>query len=225
MIHNERPDHRLRLHVALPESAERSIAGSPFELVERPLVGEGSSIESASPTWPARNVVLAGATAVLHEGVFEYEVVAGRALAVTMLRCVGAISRSSLATRPYDAGPHTSTPDAQMLGETAFSLGVWSGASTDGLLASWERFALPLAEAPAAGGGALPRSGSFTLIEGDAQLSNIRIREGRTEVRMWNPWKDREAIAVIGGVPHRLGPARIETIRRGVNDPRPPRTT
>ena len=98
-----------------------------------------------------------------------------------------------------------------MLGETAFSLGVWSGATADGLLANWERFALPLAEAPAAGGGALPRSGSFTPFEGDAQLSNIRTREGRIEVRLWNARKDREATATVGGVPHRLGPARIET--------------
>ena len=36
-IDNRRPDHRLRLHVRLPERSDgRSVAGAPFELVERP---------------------------------------------------------------------------------------------------------------------------------------------------------------------------------------------
>ena len=104
-IRNGRPDHRLRLHVTLPGPTTTSIAGSPFELVERPLVSEGSDLEAASPTWPARGIVMAAETAVLHEGVFEYEVVDGRALAVTLLRCVGTISRERMATRPFPPGP------------------------------------------------------------------------------------------------------------------------
>ena len=48
-IRNDRPDHRLRLHVTLPRPTATSIAGSPFELVERPLVSEGSDLETASP--------------------------------------------------------------------------------------------------------------------------------------------------------------------------------
>ncbi|HEX5937893.1 MAG TPA: hypothetical protein VFZ75_09445, partial [Actinomycetota bacterium] len=140
-IHNDRPDHRLRLHVQLPEATDRALAGAPFELVDRPLVGEGGEIESPSATWPARHTVLASGTGVLHEGVFEYEVVDGRAIAVTLLRCVGTISRERLATRPWPAGPGTPTPLAQMIGETSFRLGLWSQASTEGLAAVWQRFA------------------------------------------------------------------------------------
>jgi alpha-mannosidase len=145
VIRNDRPDHRLRLHVDLPRPADRALAGSPFELVERPLVGEGGDVEAPSPTWPARHVVLASGIAILHEGVFEYEVPDGRALAVTLLRCVGCISRPSLRTRPWPAGPETPTPAAQMLGETRFRLGLWPGAEPEALVRTWERFADPLA--------------------------------------------------------------------------------
>jgi hypothetical protein len=210
VIDNARPDHRLRLHVALGGPVAGSLAGSPFELVQRPRRGEGSGGEPASPTWPARGAVMAGGVALFHEGVFEYEVTDAPSIAATMLRCVGAISRPDLATRPFDAGPHTPTPDAQMIGVTAFALGAWPEAERDGLLERWERFALPLAEAQASGGGTLPSTGAFTPLAGAAQLSNVRRRDGRLEVRLWNPWDDREVVAEVGGVAHTLGPARIE---------------
>ena len=170
-IRNGRPDHRLRLHMVLPHPTTTSIAGSPFELVERPLTSEGSDLETASPTWPARGVAMAADTAVMHEGVFEYEVVDGRALAVTLLRCVGTISRERMATRPFPAGPDVPTPLAQMIGETAFRVGIWPNADARELLRNWERFALPLATAVASGDGALPASGSLLEVSGDASLS------------------------------------------------------
>jgi alpha-mannosidase len=187
VIRNDRPDHRLRLVVKLPTAVDRSMAGAPFELVTRPLVGEGSGLEAASATWPARHVVTGGDVAVLHEGVFEYEVVDGGALAVTLLRCVGKIS-DSLATRPWDAGPRTSTPNAQMIGETPFSVALWPRAPQGAaLLDGWERFALPIADVAASGTGDLPRTGSLLpLALGSAQLSNVRRHDDRTEVRVWN---------------------------------------
>ena len=139
-IHNERQDHRLRAHVRLATPASQAWAGAPFEIVERPLVGEGGEGEAASPTWPARHVVQASGTAVLGEGVFEYEIVDGRVIAVTLLRCVGTISRESLATRPWAAGPSTPTPNAQMLGDNEFRFGIWSGADMQRAQQAVERF-------------------------------------------------------------------------------------
>ncbi len=104
-IRNERPDHRLRLHVELPERANGSVAVSPFEIVDRPLVSEGSDLEAGSAAWPARGAVLAGGAAVLAEGVFEYEVVDGGELAVTLLRSVGTISRRRLPPGRGRRGP------------------------------------------------------------------------------------------------------------------------
>jgi hypothetical protein len=212
VIQNDRPDHRLRLVVTLPVAVDGSVAGSPFELVSRSLVGEGSGLESASTTWPARHVVAAGGVAALHEGVCEYEVVDGHALAVTLLRCVGRIS-GSLATRPWDAGPRTPTPNAQMIGETAFSLALWPqpprGAA---LLDGWERFALPIAEAPASGGGELARADSLLSLDlRRAQLSSVRRHHDRTEVRVWNAESD-PVTARIANVDSHLGAAQIRTV-------------
>jgi alpha-mannosidase len=211
VIRNDRPDHRLRLHVTLPSFVDRSLAGAPFELVERPLVGEGSDAEAASATWPARHVAVAGPVAFLHEGVFEYEVVGGRALAVTLLRCIGRIS-GSFATSPWDAGPRTPTPNAQMIGETAFTLGIWADPPVGPeLLSGWERFGLPIAEAPAAGGGTLPRKGQLLSLKlGAGQLSSIRRVGGTRQVRVWN--SGREAVpAEVAGTSLELGAAAIVT--------------
>jgi alpha-mannosidase len=217
-IHNERPDHRLRLHVELSEPVDSALAGAPFELVRRPLVGEGGEVEAASATWPARHLVAAGSAAVLHEGVFEYEVVGGEELATTLLRCVGRISAEELATRPWAAGPQTPTPMAQMIGRTDVALALWPdppSADPAALLAGWERFALPIVEASAPGGGDLRARGSLIDLEsGGAQLSGIRKVGGAPEIRLWNPWSDRSVDAVVAGRPLRLDPARIETVGR-----------
>ncbi|HEY7400651.1 MAG TPA: hypothetical protein VH989_07120 [Actinomycetota bacterium] len=214
IVRNGRPDHRLRLHLALGWAVTGSIAGSPFELVERPLVGEGSGNEAPSRTWPASHVVRAGDLAVLHEGVFEYEVVDGVGLAITILRCVGTISRATMATRPYPAGPDVATPLAQMIGETAFSIGLRSGAGdTRELLRDWERFALPLIEVPAAGAPNGPTEGRLLDLAGDVELSSIRREEGVVAVRVWNPHRDRSAEASVAGARHVVRPAGIATLR------------
>jgi hypothetical protein len=209
VIQNEREDHRLRLHIELPDATDRAVAGAPFELVDRPLVGEGSSVETASPTWPARHVVMASRTAVFGEGVFEYEVVDGRELAVTLLRSVGAISKENLATRPWPAGPGTPTPNAQMIGKTEFALGVWLKTERDRLLNMWERFALPIVAAPARGGGHRPSSGSLLRIDGDIELSSVRRRIGHLTVTAWNGHWDRSVDVNIGDHRHEIGPAKI----------------
>jgi alpha-mannosidase len=214
-VRNERPNHRVRLHVRLPSATDRAVAGSPFELVERPLVGEGGEGEAASPTWPARHVVMASDTAVFHEGVFEYEVIDGRELAITLLRCVGTISRERMATRPWPAGPATPTPNAQMLGETSFALGIWPGASIEDLLRTWERFTLPIVDATAGGTGVLPSVGSLLEVGGDAELSSVRRRDGVLEVCVWNPHWDAPADAVAGDRRVELGPAAISRVGVG----------
>jgi alpha-mannosidase len=210
-IDNRRPNHRLRIHARLAEPASGSLAGSPFQLVERGLVSEGGELEAPSPTWPARHVVLAGGIVAFHEGVFEYEVT-GSELAITLLRCVGTISKQHLATRPFAAGPDVATPDAQMLGTTRFELALHAGATSFGLMEDWERFALPIREVPTAGRGALPSSGSLLVVEGDAVLSNVRRKDGVLQVRLWNPSPERPANVRVAGEPAAIGPAKIATI-------------
>jgi Glycosyl hydrolases family 38 N-terminal domain/Alpha mannosidase middle domain len=210
VITSARPNHRLRLHVALPEPVDRVVAGSPFELVGRGLVSEGSDIEPPSRTWPARGVLLAGETALLAEGVVEYEIVDGRELAVTLQRAVGAISRQSLATRPWPAGPDVPTPEAQMTGDTEFKLAVLTRAGRDDLLNAWERFALPLISREARGGGVLPDRGTLLEVKG-AELSAIRRINGHIEVRVWNS-STEPRVCHVAGRRIELRPVEIATV-------------
>jgi len=210
-IDNARPDHRLRLWVDLDSAPASSTALVPFEIVDRPLVGEGYEYEAGSPTWPARGAVLAAGTAILAEGVVEYEV-AGDRLGIALLRATGSISRETIPTRPIDAGPDVPTPDAQCLGETAFALGIWQGATRDGLVEAWERFALPLLEVEAPGGGTA--TGGPLLDVAGAHLSAVRRVPDGIEVRTWNDRAEPVA-ARIGGRAVGLGPAAIATVVLG----------
>jgi alpha-mannosidase len=211
-VGNHRPDHRLRLHVGLPAPSDGSTAVAPFELVDRPLESEGGT-EVPSPTWPARGAVLASGVAVLGPGVFEYEVYRGNELAVTLLRCVGTISRPEISTRGWAAGPDIATPDAQMIGVTPIQLAIHPGATKADLLPAWDRFALPLIEAEAPGGGSLPDSGSLLEVSG-AEVSSVRKVDDAVQVRIWNA-SSEPCVARVAGRDVTLGPARIETVALG----------
>jgi hypothetical protein len=209
VIANDRPDHRLRLHIGLLEPARGSWAMAPFEVVERPLRGEGGA-ETPSTTWPARLAAMAGGVAAFGDGVFEYEVHPEGELAVTMLRCVGTISRPQMATRAWAAGPDIPTPDAQMLGEQHFFLAVATGLRPEDLPATWERINLFGASAQAKRKGDLPDTGTLLEVEG-AELSSVRKVDGRIQVRIWNPSLESRVAKVAGREVH-LGPASIEDV-------------
>ena len=84
-------------------------------------------------------LVLAAGTALLAEGVVEYEVDQDR-LGVTLLRAVGMLAKPILATRPIWAGPSTPTPEGQCLGASDIELAVLTEVSADQLVDEWERF-------------------------------------------------------------------------------------
>jgi len=120
---NAAPDHRLRLHVATGLRDARTIADSAFHLSERrPLEvsEEVSAMEHVVPTAPLHRYVSryapdAGAT-VFSDGLAEYEALADGAVAVTLVRAVGALSRHDLPERPGHAGWPADTPLAQSIG-------------------------------------------------------------------------------------------------------------
>ena len=212
-VANRRPDHRLRLHVALDRPAEESFALSAFEVVRRAPAGEGGT-ETPSRTWPAGRAVLAGGVAVMGEGVFEYEVLEDPPeLAVTLLRCVGTISRPSIPTRAWAAGPDIATPEAQMRGELELLLALRRGLRPEDLPEAWERAMLPLLSVPGTGTSDLADSGSFLEVR-DGVLSSIRSVEGALEVRVWNPSGVRRA-ARVAGRDVALRPHGIATVRLG----------
>jgi len=78
--------------------------------------------------------VAAGEIAVLTAGLPEYEArpqPAGLELSVTLLRCVGWLSRDDLASRPGHAGPQLAVPEAQCPGRHAFAYAVVIGTLDD----------------------------------------------------------------------------------------------
>jgi mannosylglycerate hydrolase len=72
---NPSRDHRLRVHLPLPEPATTSRAECAFDVVERGLTAEGRVDEFGLPTFPSRRFVSAGGLTVVHEGLLEYELI------------------------------------------------------------------------------------------------------------------------------------------------------
>jgi hypothetical protein len=99
-----------------------------------------------------------------------------------------------------------------MLGPTTFELALQAGGTSFGLMADWERFALPIREVTTAGTGTLPSRGSLLSVEGDAVLSNVRRKDGILQVRLWNQSAERPANVRVAGEPVSIGPAKIATI-------------
>ena len=119
---NPSGDHRLRVHLPLPEPARQSQAESAFTIVTRGLTAEGRPDEFGLPTAPANRFVSAGRLTVVHEGVCEYELIdiegdAARTMALTILRSTGMLSRLGMAYRPFPAGPLTPVEGLQMRGK------------------------------------------------------------------------------------------------------------
>jgi alpha-mannosidase len=116
-------DHRLRVVFATDVGDGVTIADAMFGPVARePRVQppDTRSMELVPPTAPlARWVSRQGAThgmTLISDGLGECEVMDNGAIAVTLVRAVGALSRSDLPERPGHAGWPVATPGAQMIG-------------------------------------------------------------------------------------------------------------
>ncbi|MGH2511560.1 MAG: alpha-mannosidase, partial [Candidatus Limnocylindrales bacterium] len=66
-------DHRLRFHVPLAASADRTFAEGQYAIVERGTVMEGGHGERPLATFPAHGLVAADGAAILLDHVLEYE--------------------------------------------------------------------------------------------------------------------------------------------------------
>jgi mannosylglycerate hydrolase len=134
-INNTALDHRLRVHFPTPFSVDRGFQDGHFELVERKLdlpVPDDTWIEQPRPEVPQRAFtdITDGqfGLMVANRGLPEVEVLRGPAggteIAVTLLRCIGWLSRDDFTTRKGHAGPFMETPGAQMLGTWSFDYSV-----------------------------------------------------------------------------------------------------
>jgi alpha-mannosidase len=116
-------DHRLRIAFATGASEGVTLADAMFgPVVRTPRVQppDTVSMEVVPATAPlARWVSRTGAShglAVISDGLAEYEVLDDGAIAVTLVRAVGELSRNDLPERPGHAGWPVPAPAAQCLG-------------------------------------------------------------------------------------------------------------
>jgi alpha-mannosidase len=212
-IDNRARDHRLRAHFPLPVPVDGSDAECAFAVVHRGLTAEGGLHEFGLPTFPSRRFVDAagGAAglALLHDGLLEYEVVDdGRAIALTLLRAVGYLSRTEPDLRPNPAGPPTALEGPQLAGRQRAEYAVlphagdWRAAdcygAADAFLVPFER-----ARVVAHTNASRPSSGTALRVDG-AEVSAVHRVPGGLVVRVFRTAADAGPVAVEhAGVPAR----------------------
>lgn len=127
VVENDADDHRLRAFIRAKHGAEAVRAESQFAVVRRPLAPPPPRVPWVEPPVPTAHTlgaVAVGPLALLTKGLPEYEAAAD-GLRLTLLRCVGTISRPpGLPTRPVAAGPDIPTPDGQCRGRHVFEFAV-----------------------------------------------------------------------------------------------------
>jgi hypothetical protein len=202
---NPSRDHRLRVHLPLPEPAAGSAAECAFATVERGLTIEGRPDELGLPTFPARRFVSAGGLTVVHDGVVEYELVdiegegddaRARTLALTLLRSTGMLSRLGMAYRPFPAGPLTAVDGLQLAGRPLTAHYALAVGETDPWALA-DDVLLPLEVVNSLGGGERPASGGALDVTG-AEVTAVRRVAGVLEVRVCNP-RPQATVVRAGG--------------------------
>jgi alpha-mannosidase len=151
--------------------------------------------------------------AILHQGLPEHEVVAERetaaaALALTLLRAVGWLSRDDLALRLGHAGPPLPTPEAQVPGSHTynyaafFHAGDWEEGDVPGAAS---RYLFPPLVAGFQPGEGEPASGAGPQIDNPRVLLSALYREEeRCFLRVYNcSGATQEARISLAGLPAR----------------------
>ncbi|NPV52421.1 MAG: hypothetical protein HPY71_02735 [Firmicutes bacterium] len=190
---NRAKDHRLRA-IFRPEIAARQVyVDGHFDILARDVevpVRPGW-LEKPSPTHPQRNfVALRGqgrGLAILNKGLIQYEATdePEPALCVTLLRCIGYLSKEGLDERNgCPCGPGLPTPTAQCLGKHAFEYAVYPhdpmAVSLPEIHRAGQEFSAPMraVDATTNKGGALPTELSFCRVKGALASAYKKAEDG-----------------------------------------------
>ncbi len=137
-VNNLAQDHRLRVLFAAPFATATATADGTFMVNERPArhgIAEEvwrNWVETPANTQPQKRFVSVTdgtrGLAILNRGLPEYEAIPQEdgttTLALTLLRCVGWLSRDDFSTRRGHAGPMLATPEGQMPGNWTFDYAI-----------------------------------------------------------------------------------------------------
>ncbi|HVA76479.1 MAG TPA: glycoside hydrolase family 38 C-terminal domain-containing protein [Candidatus Binataceae bacterium] len=177
-VNNRSRDHRLRVALVTPVAASESIADTSFAILRRARApAQPAGIEDVYPTAPHRTFTAVESgdftAALISRGIYETEVraePAGSTILLTLIRAVGWLSRSDLATRRGGAGPELETPGAQELGEHRFEFAIAAarGSLLDGAI-------IQRAASYAAPPRMFPARRSFAIAPGLVACDNPRI--------------------------------------------------
>ncbi len=200
-VRNDASDHRLRVHFPVPVQVDAFEAEGHMDVITRSIdlpTETEDWIETPVGTHPQRtwSDVSDGEIGLLlaNRGLPEVEVLRvelGSELALTLLRCVGWLSRADLSVRKGHAGPGLPTPEAQCHGTYTFHYalvphqGDWRHAFAQG-----HAFNAPLRAVPAPPHqGVLPPAKSFIDVSPETMvISAVKTAEDGEGVivRMWN---------------------------------------
>jgi len=135
-VDNLAKDHRLRVHFPAPISVREADHDGHFEVVRRPLgvpqKGENWA-EDPRPEVPQRAFTDVSngeiGLTIANRGLPEVEVLKGdngahTEIALTLLRCVGWLSRDDMPVRQGHAGPAFETPGGQIIGKWDFDYAI-----------------------------------------------------------------------------------------------------
>ncbi len=154
-VDNRARDHRIRVALSTPITATESVSDTNFGIVRRPLdpTEPAGATEDVYLTAPHRTFTAVQSAelsaAMMSRGIYETEVRrdgGGTTILLTLLRCVGWLSRGDLKMRRGDAGPEFETPDAQEIGQHLFQFAIttWRGSHADsGIIQLSQAYAYP----------------------------------------------------------------------------------
>nr|MBC7244599.1 hypothetical protein [Chloroflexota bacterium] len=140
-ISNHARDHRLRVYFPTPVHTDCSESEGTFDVIRRPLGIPNNTedwIEQPVPTHPQKTFMDVNdgeiGLMVINRGLPEYEAFretdGSVTIALTLLRCVGWLSRDDYPCRKGHAGPLLETPEAQCIGDYVFEYALMPHAGT-----------------------------------------------------------------------------------------------
>ena len=198
---NRARDHRLRTTFRPEIFAKQVYVDGHFDILERDieLLEREGWMEKPSPTQPQRNFVTlkdkGRGLAVLNKGLIQYEATnePQPVLCITLLRCIGYLSRNGLGERNEEpCGPGLPTPTAQCLGEHIFEYALYpydpSKVSLSEIHRLGQEFNAPLKTIDTAGKkGILPEELSFCRVKGALASAYKKAENGNDVIlRLYN---------------------------------------